>query len=145
MLRSETEYRLAVQRLQEQLTRFEEQKAACEAAGMSPDECDRVLQPLESFRLELQEEIQDYERLKRGEFDPVANLRGIGTLLVRMRIASGLSQKDLADRLGVDPSMVSRDERNEYHGVTLERAQRILEVLGVEAHTTVELAEPAAA
>ena len=39
--------------------------------------------------------------------------------------------RERAERLGVHESQVSRDERNDYRGVTAERAQRILEALGV--------------
>ena len=35
-------------------------------------------------------------------------------------------------------SQVSRDERNEYHNITLERAARIIEVLGVKVSSHVE-------
>jgi hypothetical protein len=35
--------------------------------------------------------------------------------------------------------MVSRDERNEYHGVTVERAKRVLEALGARLVTRVEV------
>ena len=41
-----------------------------------------------------------------------------------------MSQKELADRLGVDPSQISRDERQEYYGVTLERLRATLKALG---------------
>lgn len=41
------------------------------------------------------------------------------------------------ERLGVHESLVSRDERNEYHGITLDRAARILDALGVELRSTV--------
>ena len=34
-------------------------------------------------------------------------------------------------------SVVSRDERNEYHGITLERAQKVIEALGVPVTTRV--------
>ena len=53
----------------------------------------------------------------------------IGQLLIAARIANGMSQRELADRLGVSETQVSRDERNEYHGITVERAQRILDCL----------------
>ena len=36
---------------------------------------------------------------------------------------------DLAERLGVNESSVSRDERNDYHGITVERANRIVAAL----------------
>jgi hypothetical protein len=35
--------------------------------------------------------------------------------------------RELARRLGVHETQVSRDERNEYFGITLERAAKILE------------------
>ena len=40
--------------------------------------------------------------------------------------------------MGVDESQVSRDERNEYHGVTLDRAQRILDALQEKLVSRVE-------
>jgi len=48
-----------------------------------------------------------------------------------------VTQRELAERLGVHESQVSRDERNEYHGITLERAARVVDALGVEIRTTV--------
>ncbi|MEK7270224.1 MAG: hypothetical protein AAB215_04690 [Planctomycetota bacterium] len=36
-------------------------------------------------------------------------------------------------------TQVSRDERNEYHGITLERAARLLEALGAKDRSRVEL------
>jgi hypothetical protein len=45
----------------------------------------------------------------------------------------------------VHESQVSRDERNEYHGVTVERASRILDALGVDLHSVFEAPVPAAA
>ena len=94
---------------------------------------------MESFHLQLQEEVAGYERLKRGEFEELDNLRGLGHLLISLRIAQGLSQRELAKRLNVHESQVSRDERNEYFGVTLERAVKVLDALNVRLHATVEL------
>ena len=42
-----------------------------------------------------------------------------------------------AAKLGVHESQVSRDERNEYHGITVERAIKILDTLGVKLQTSV--------
>jgi len=42
----------------------------------------------------------------------------------------------------VHESQVSRDERNEYHGVSIERATKIIEALGVQLKTTVEFQPP---
>lgn len=64
-------------------------------------------------------EVEQYERLKRGQLDA-------------LRIAQGMTQSELAARLGVHESSVSRDERNAYHGITVECASRVLDALGVE-------------
>lgn len=55
-----------------------------------------------------------------------------------MRITRGLTQRKLADLLGVSETMVSRDERNEYHGITVERVNKIIEALGVRIISHVE-------
>ena len=39
----------------------------------------------------------------------------------------------------MDPSVVCRDERNAYHGATLERAAKILNAIHVELRTSVEV------
>ena len=67
----------------------------------------------------------------------VDDAEGLGRLLIALRIFQGLSQRELADKLTVHESQVSRDERNEYHGVTVERANRILEALGAELRTAI--------
>lgn len=140
MIRNENEYREAVARLNEEKKRLLAQKAELQKMGLPPDQVKRALDPLRSFHLQLEEEVQSYERLKRGEFDELLNLRGLGQMLISLRIARGLSQRELAERLGVHESQVSRDERNEYHGITLDRAARILDALGVELRSTVEVA-----
>ncbi|MBL6998144.1 MAG: helix-turn-helix transcriptional regulator, partial [Phycisphaerales bacterium] len=61
-----------------------------------------------------------------------------GQTLIGLRIARGLTQRKLAKLLGVNETMVSRDERNEYHGITVDRAVRILDALDVKLVTHVE-------
>ena len=141
MIRNESEYQEASSRLAEEQARLAEHSERLKSAGLNEDEIKRVIDPMESFHLQLREEVESYERLKRGEFEELKNLRGLGHLLISLRIAKGISQRELASRLDVHESQVSRDERNEYHGITLERAGRILEALKVTLHTTVEMEE----
>lgn len=139
MIRNETEYQEASARLADERKRLIDHRARLQEAGLAEDEIKRVIDPMESFHLQLSEEVESYERLKRGEFDELENFRGFGTLLISLRIAKGISQRDLAKRLNVHESQVSRDERNEYFGITLERAMKILDALNVRLHTTVEV------
>ncbi|MGH9381054.1 MAG: helix-turn-helix domain-containing protein [Thermoanaerobaculia bacterium] len=131
MIRNENEYQEAVRRLAEEEQRLAEHEARLRGMGLGPDELKRALDPLRSFHLQLAEEVESYERLKRGDFGELINLHGLGRTLVALRVALGLTQREVAERLGVHESQVSRDERNEYHGITVDRASRILDALGV--------------
>lgn len=139
MIRNEREYQEAVERLDAEKQRIEEQRSRLREQGLDAKQIKNALDPVQSFHAQLREEVESYERLKRGEFTELPNLQGLGSLLVGLRIAQGITQRELADRLGVHESQVSRDERNEYHGITLERVSRLLEALGAELRTTVEL------
>ena len=139
MIRNDAEYKEAVERLKAEKSRMESHRQELVKMGLKAVEVQRAMDPMESFHLQLQEEVEGYDRLKRGEFSALINLRGFGHLLIALRIAQGVSQRELASRLKVNESQVSRDERNEYHGISLERAERILEALNVELVSQVEL------
>ena len=85
-----------------------------------------------SFQAQLEEEIEIYDRLRRGELPTLYSLSDIGQWLIGVRISQGLSQKELAGRLNVSEQQISRDERNEYHGITVDRAEQILQTMGVQ-------------
>ncbi len=142
MIRNDAEYKEAVARLAAEQERLAEHRARLKTAGLSDEEIKRVTDPMEAFRLQFVEEVESYERLKRGEFDDLENFRGLGHLLVSLRIAQGISQRELAKRLGVHESQVSRDERNEYFGITLERTMKVVDALKVRLRTKVEIDTP---
>ena len=141
MIRNESEYQEAVERISKQAARLKAERTKLQEMDLSKEEIKRALDPLRSFHEQLKEELDSYERLQRGEFEELRNFEGVGRLLIALRIAKGVSQRELAERLGVHESQVSRDERNEYHGVTVERANRIVEVLGAEIRSVVEAVE----
>jgi len=138
MIHTEFEYRETLKRIEQSEQAFRQEEARLKSQGLDRNQIKRMLDSSRFFLAQIKSEVETYERLKRGEFDELHNLVGIGPLLIGARIASGLTQRELADRLGVHESQVSRDERNEYHGITVDRANRILEVLGVDVTTRVE-------
>jgi hypothetical protein len=79
--------------------RLADHRARLKGADLSDEEIKRAIDPFESFHLQLSEEVESYEKLKRREFVELDNLRGLGHLLISIRIAQGLSQRDLAKRL----------------------------------------------
>jgi DNA-binding Xre family transcriptional regulator len=139
VIRTKTEYRNAEQTLVGLRAGVEAQRAEFEQMGLAPAEVERALQPMLGFVGQVAAELAQYERWREGQIAPVADLGHIGSLLIALRIARGWSQRELAARLGVSEAQVSRDERNGYHAITGERAQRILDAL--EARVTVEVQE----
>ncbi len=142
MIRSEAEYQEALRRLAQDHTVAAAQRDALVASGLSPGEVEHAMEPLRSFQAQLEEEVAWYEDVRRRTFPAIRRLTQIGRLLIALRIANGLTQRELAERLGVSETVVSRDERNEYHGITVERAQRVLDAMGASVVTQVEEMAP---
>jgi hypothetical protein len=136
MIRNEAELKEALRRLQEEKERMKSQEKELKKLGLDKSEIKRAMDPMKSFHLQLAEEIESYERLVKGDLGDLSNLHGLGRTLVALRIARGISQRELAQRLEVNESQVSRDERNEYHGVSVERASRILDALKVDLRSS---------
>lgn len=138
MIRTDTEHQNTLKRLQDETARLDDQQSRLQEMGLSEKEIERVMAPMLSFKAQLEEEVEYYESLKRGEFEPVSNLENIGNTLIALRIAKGLTQRELAERLGVHESQVSRDERNDYHSITVERMAKILDALGMELQSEIK-------
>lgn len=144
MIRTDLEYRLSKQRVDDIEQRLLTDNEALTSKGFKAAEVKRALNPLLYFQEQIQAEIEAYERLKRGEFEGSINLRDIGQLLIALRISKGVSQRELAKRLEVSESQVSRDENNEYSGISLQRINRILEALDAEITLSVSAKAPEA-
>ncbi len=139
MISSELGYRKALEQLKNDANYIQRQREHLGSIGLKDNQLERAMQPAISLHEQLSEEVETYEQMRRGELGTLSDLTQIGRWLVGVRIAKGLSQRELAERLGVSEAQVSRDERNEYHGVTVERAQMILQRMGVELKLEAEV------
>lgn len=138
MIKTEHEYLEAKQRLEEEFKKITQHKNKMKKAGLTKEQVKLALDPLSSFAMQLQEEVEEYEKLKRGQFEILENLSGLGHMLVALRIFKGVKQKELAEKMNVTESQVSRDERNEYHGASIEKIQKVLNALDVKLKSKVE-------
>ena len=96
MIRTDAEYRRALQRLAQEDETLRAQRDHLADLDLSGDEVERAMQPLLSFRAQLEEEVDAYTRTRRGDLGPLQSLTAIGRWLVGARIARGLSQAALA-------------------------------------------------
>lgn len=135
MIRTDSEYRQTVSQLAGFASRLHQKTQQLKEMQLTEEQIEKATEADKMFYAQLAEEVKCYERLCRGdtgELNQFFELRDMGKLLIALRIFRGFKQSDLAARLGVDPSQVSRDERNEYHGITVQRVVKITEALGVE-------------
>ena len=132
MIRTEEEYIAAVERVEDEAIAIEKERQRLLGLGLSEEQAEYALQPAVTFREQYLDEIEEYERLRRGQLDNSFNLMGIGRRLVQARIYRRVTQQELAAKLGITAQQVSRDERNEYHNAGIERIKKVMEALGLE-------------
>lgn len=138
MIKSEKEYKEAVKRLKEEMEAIEATRVELEKEGLTPEQVKNALDPLLSFRGQLEDEVTTYEKIKRGNIGAIENFYGIGRSLIAMRISVGITQTELAKKLGMESSNFCRLEKNEFHGAKPELINRVLQALGFRARTTFE-------
>ena len=145
MIANERQYRIA----KAELKRFEDALAAQAAAGPTPDVHPRIhqatLDAMASERDELRAQLERYDDLRSGRVAQ-RTLTSLGELpiaLIEARIAARLTQRELAERLGVPEQQVQRWEANSYGGVAIERVQEIADALQLQVLETVTYAVPA--
>jgi DNA-binding XRE family transcriptional regulator len=129
MIRTESEYEEARRALEQNRAVEAQLRAQLAAASLVEREIDRALAPIVSKSVQLDDEIAWFRAARDGKFPQISRLTDLGRCLVGLRIAYGMTQRELAAKLGTSESAVSRDERNEYHGISIERAQKIIDAL----------------
>jgi transcriptional regulator with XRE-family HTH domain len=82
---------------------------------------------------ELRSSIRDYDSLVSGgaQVFAISSLSELPLGLIRARIALGLTQKDLADRLGLKEQQIQRYESSDYEAASLGRILEVANALGV--------------
>ena len=90
---------------------------------------------LRSQLVDLEDELREYESLKAGKFQlgELAIVADLPVVLIKARIAQGLSQRDLAKRLGLKEQQIQRYEATDYASASLTRIRQVVTALGASA------------
>lgn len=88
---------------------------------------------------ELEQEIAEYDRLKSGQITqfPIESFQDLPRVMIEARIAAGLTQKELAEKIGVQEQQIQRYEANNYRAVGFDRLQEIMSALDITIGKTV--------
>ena len=107
-------------------------RRADEESGIHPRIAQAREDALRSQLGDLERELREYESLKAGgfEFDALNVFAELATVLIKARIAQGLSQKDLAERIGLKQQQIQRYEATDYASASLARIREVASALG---------------
>lgn len=83
--------------------------------------------------VELQDQIEAYEHLHLSKSKELVleAVEDLPKTLIRARIASGMTQEGLAQRLGVKTQQVQRYEATEYESASFARIRKVVQALGL--------------
>jgi len=103
------------------------------------------LEALKSEADALSEQIREYEGLRSGAFAVLkaTSLQDLPLLLVRARIAQGLSQRALAQKLGIKEQQIQRYEAEQYASASLRRLIQVAEALSLDVKEIAEMRQSA--
>jgi HTH-type transcriptional regulator / antitoxin HipB len=132
MIQNERQYRITQTKLKE----FERDLAAIDPQdpNLHPRQ---IIGWTNSYNLtirQLKQEIAEYEQLKSGNILTfvLGSLDDLPTTLIKARIAAGMTQKELADKIGVQEQQIQRYEASHYSSASFDRLRTIANALKIE-------------
>jgi Helix-turn-helix len=131
VIKNDREYRLTRAEARRFAAVLDDLRRRRAASGEDPDLLPLQLSAVQGQLDSLQLELADYEDLREGKAAPpdLSVYEDLPAALIRARIAAGLSQRELANRLGVPEQQVQRYEANEYASTSWGRLRDVMSVL----------------
>ncbi|WP_310426542.1 helix-turn-helix transcriptional regulator [Chamaesiphon sp. VAR_48_metabat_135_sub] len=132
MIQNERQYRVTQTKLRE----FERDLASLDPPDPSLH-TRQVVGWTNSYKLtirQLKQELAEYEQLKSGNIVTfvLGSLNDLPTTLIKARISAGMTQKELADKIGVREQQIQRYEASLYSSASFDRLRAIATALNIE-------------
>ena len=143
MIKNERQHRITQAWIKRFRASLEELKTKPRPKNTHPKMWEAQKAGVKSQLRDLEDELREYEKLKSGgprrlELD---SLDALPKVLIQARIAAGLTQEDLAARLGLKPQQIQRYEANAYQTASLARLLEIARVLNLRVRERAELVQ----
>jgi HTH-type transcriptional regulator / antitoxin HipB len=86
-------------------------------------------------------ELAEYEELKSGRIAvfQIESFNDLPTALIKARIALGMTQKELAEKIDTQEQQIQRYEANHYHAISFNRLMKVVQALGISFKNSVEI------
>ena len=143
MIKNDRQYRVTKSEADKFTRAIRELESSSSSPASTPDVF-RIAEiaALRSQLADLQTELADYDRLRSGKELLLATmaLDEIPQTLVKARIAAGLTQKDLAGRLGIKEQQIQKYEATDYAGASVTRLLEVAKALNLKVRDDIFLA-----
>jgi transcriptional regulator with XRE-family HTH domain len=114
------------------IKRLEDALASAARSETEPSIRDLLTRGIEQQLEQLREEIRAFEAVRQGSIDlRLASFEDLPTMLIQGRIAAGLTQAALADKLGLKEQQIQRYEQTGYAQASLTRVLAVASALGL--------------
>jgi transcriptional regulator with XRE-family HTH domain/Zn-dependent peptidase ImmA (M78 family) len=144
MIKNERQYRITkaqARKFEEALAHLRQSSENGELPEVHPLLVQAQIDALQSQFDELREQLEEYESLRSGKRKvlEVNSFSELPYALIQARIAANLSQKDLANRLGLKEQQIQNYESTGYASASLERITQVVSALGVNVREEIFL------
>jgi HTH-type transcriptional regulator / antitoxin HipB len=139
MIQNERQYKITQTKLKE----LEQASANIDRADPSlhPRQVLSQINSYEQLINSLKQELAEYEELKSGQIITLqlASLADLPIALIKARIAVGMTQKELAEKIGTQEQQIQRYEANHYSAISFDRLVKVAEALGISFNASVKI------
>ena len=116
MIRNDRQYRITRARADEIVSTIGELERAPLPDGLQPEMRTLQLDALRGALVHLQVELGEYDALHDATLIEATGIAQLPVALIRARIASGLTQRQLAERVGVHEQAIQRYKASNFAG-----------------------------
>ena len=145
MIKNERQYRITrtkAERFARTLEGLRERPEGVD--GIHPMIAQAQVDAVSSQLADLEAELREYEAIREGKFqaEELSVVADLPALLIKARIAGGLSQRELADRMGLKEQQIQRYEATDYATAKWSRIREVAGVLSMEISGPTQPEEP---
>ena len=140
MIKNERQYRISRSKADQIRVELADAERSVLPEGVSGEMRAMQLEALRGVLGDLEGELAEFDPLHDATLIEATDIAQFPTALIRARIARGLTQRELAGRLGLTEQAIQRYEANDYAGVSFARLVEIASALAVTVHCDVRLA-----
>lgn len=138
-IKSDAMYKRHLRELQEHEKLITKERERFKDLKLDKQTIELAIQPMVNFVESLKEDLDYYLKIKKGNFESAYSFEDIGKLLIEYRVYKGWTQEKLGEKMGTSKNQVSRDEKNEYFGASLEKISAAIKALEIDLNIKINI------